>query len=240
MKVNDFIAHALKVPKTYKTVYMWGSFGQPVTDGFISQKAKQYPSFYNPNRVRNLKGLVGKSVFAFDCIGLIKGILWGWTGDFSKPRGGAGYAINGVPDLDANMCITKCRDVSTDFSRIVPGEVVWMLGHIGIYIGDGLVVEATTDWSNCVQVTHCANIKSVHGGKNRRWTSHGKLPWVDYTIKEEPKPVLPNAESEDWEVIIRQTQSSPEGWITRINKLINESADPLDKWWPEFIKNLRR
>lgn len=51
--------------------------------------------------------------------------------------------------------ITVCKNVSTDFSRIEVGEAVWMEGHIGVYIGDGLAVECTPCWDNKVQITAC-------------------------------------------------------------------------------------
>lgn len=239
MKAIDFINKASEIQKKYKTVYMWGSFGQPLSESFIQQKAKQYPSFYTPERLKHLRGLIGKGVFAFDCIGLIKGLLWGWAGDGSKPRGGAGYAINGVQDVDANMCIRMCKDVSTDFSKIVPGAVVWLDGHIGIYIGDGLVVEATPKWDNGVQISYCSNIKTVQGAKNRKWTSHGKLPWVDYTVEQKPKE-NPAQDLQEWERAVIETQGSPDAWIMRIKKLMAEEPESLDRWWPTFIENLRK
>ena len=129
--------------------------------------------------------------FLFDCVGLIKGILWGWDGDLSRTYGGAGYACNGVPDYDAKKMIDCCREVSTDFSDIVPGEAVWMDGHIGVYVGEGLVVEATPKWRGGVQRSTLANTagsKTLPGTAGARtWTKHGKLPWVDYTARETEK-----------------------------------------------------
>lgn len=121
-------------------------------------------------------------VFGFDCVCLIKGILWGWDGDASRTYGGAGYAINGVPDIGADTMITKCTGVSTTgWDDMVIGEAVWMSGHIGIYIGDGLAVECSPKWENKVQITAVGNIGSKAGYNTRRWTKHGKLPYVDYT-----------------------------------------------------------
>ena len=66
----------------------------------------------------------------WDCSGLLKGILWGY------PDNGK-YLKNGVLDQNADTIISKCSGVSTDFSNIVSGEIVWMKGHMGIYIGMG-------------------------------------------------------------------------------------------------------
>ena len=116
-----------------------------------------------------------------------KGILWDRCGEKTKIYGGATYKANGVPDIGADTMITKCSDLSTDFSKIEVGESVWMKGHIGVYIGDGLAVECTPKWENDVQITACNCTKS--GYNRRNWTKHGKLPYVTYVV-EEVKPEI--------------------------------------------------
>lgn len=151
-------------------------FGSPITKSSVSGKAKQYPSWYTDNKINGtFAPLYGKGAWGFDCIGLIKGVLWGWNGDTEKVYGGAVYASNGVPDLSADAMIGKCSNVSTDFSSIVLGEFLWMKGHCGIYIGNGNVVESSPIWKNGVQVTSLTA---------RNWLKHGKLPWVEYSVKE--------------------------------------------------------
>src|SRR5690606_34156305 len=140
MTNKEFIQKLLNV-LNYKTIYMWGTFGSPVTEELLIEKSNQYPNWYNPVRQRLLKSLINKNYFAFDCVGLIKGILWGWNGDLRKYHGGARYNSNGVPDVSANMLINKCNP-SKNFDDIIPGEVVWLEGHIGVYIGDGKVIES--------------------------------------------------------------------------------------------------
>ena len=61
------------------------------------------------------------------------------------------------------------------------GEALWVKGHIGIYIGNGLAVECTPSWENKVQVTAVKNIGAKSGYNARTWTKHGKLPYVTYT-----------------------------------------------------------
>lgn len=114
-------------------------------------------------------------MWGFDCIGLIKGILWGWNGDEDKVYGGAIYGNNGVPDVSADAMIGRCKEVSTNFSSIATGEFLWMKGHCGIYIGNGRVVESTPSWANGVQITALSA---------RNWLKHGKLPWIEYSVKE--------------------------------------------------------
>ena len=178
MNNKEFI-EKLKFADGKNTIYMWGTFGVVLTNAIIDGKARQYPSWYTPARVAKFKSLVGKGYFGFDCIGLMKGILWGWNGNLNSTYGGAKYASNGMPDTNANGYIRTCKEVSTNFSSIEPGEAVWMPGHIGVYIGNGEVIEASPAWANGVQKTKLSA---------RRWEKHGKMPQIEY-LKEEVKPI---------------------------------------------------
>lgn len=100
-----------------------------------------------------------------DCSGLIKGILWGY------PKNGK-YGSNGVPDVNANTMIKKCKNISSDFKNISSGEMVWLQGHCGVYIGNGKVIESSPRWENGVQITKLSD---------RKWLKHGFLPWVEYS-----------------------------------------------------------
>ena len=126
--------------------------------------------------------------FAFDCVNLGKAILWGWTGDLTKTNGGAVYGTNGCPDTNANgMFKNYCYDKTSDFSHIEVGECLWLNGHFGYYIGNGLAIECTPKWKNCVQITAVGNIGKVDGYPTRIWTQHGKWRMLDYTAnKSEP------------------------------------------------------
>lgn len=180
MTAKELAAACLNVANYHKTVYMWGTFGAPVTESVIVEKSKQYPTWYTAARQASFRKLIGKGYFGFDCVNLIKGILWGWSGNATKTYGGAGYATNGVPDTNADGAIKCCTDISTDFTGVEVGEALWLSGHFGIYIGDGLAVECTPRWSNGVQVTAVANMGSKSGYNARKWTKHGKMPWVEY------------------------------------------------------------
>ena len=189
MTAAAFCAKALDIARNYKTSYMLGPWGWPANDKMITRATTNGSNAQtNKSWLSYANAIKGKG-FLFDCVGLIKGILWGWSGDLSRTYGGAGYACNGVPDCDAKKMIDSCREVSTDFSGIVPGEAVWMDGHIGIYVGGGIVVESTPNWQGGVQ---CSTLANTAGSQklpgtvgSRTWTKHGKLPWVDYTTAKE-------------------------------------------------------
>lgn len=180
MKASVLVDTLIYIATQVKTLYVMGCFGAPLN---TANKARYTANHaYNTNKDRTAKiKAADPDTFGFDCVCLIKSILWGWTGDTSKSYGGAVYNSNGVPDLSADQMIKKCTDVSTDFSKIVPGAAVHMSGHIGIYIGDGLAVECTPKWADKVQVTAVGNIGPIAGFQTRTWERWGLLPYVDYT-----------------------------------------------------------
>ena len=179
MKASDFVAELKDIATNYKTLYVMGCFGAPMTAANKKRYIDHHPYNKQPARVK-LINAASADTFGFDCVCLIKGVLWGWSGDKSKVYGGAKYAINGVPDVDANTMINLCSEVSTDFSKIEAGEAVWTNGHIGVYIGNGLAIECTPAWKNRVQITACNCSKP--GYNTRKWKKHGKLPYIDYTV----------------------------------------------------------
>ena len=179
---KELATACLNVAKNYKTLYVMGCFGAPMTASNKERYCQNHS--YNQQTVRQVMIKSATSdTFGFDCVCLIKGLLWGWNGNKDKTYGGAAYATNGVPDVGADGIIGKCKDVSTNFSKLEVGELLWMSGHVGIYIGNGQAVECTPAWKNCVQVTDVLNIKS---GTGHKWTKHGKLPYVTYDASAEP------------------------------------------------------
>lgn len=190
MKSTEFVKRAKQVATDFKTLYVKGCFGAPLTPENKERYIKHNPYNAEAARVKMINA-ASDDTFGFDCVCLLKGILWGWNGDASHKYGGAGYAVNGVPDINADQMIKECEDVSTAFSDIgslVPGEALWTTGHIGVYIGDGLAVECTPAWKNGVQITACNC--TVKGYTRRNWKKHGKLPYVDYSTETVKAPAL--------------------------------------------------
>ena len=183
MNNKEFAEKAIKLSQQ-PTAYMLGAFCWSATENNIKRLLNQYEENYNwlwkANSIKG-QGFIG------DCIGIIKGILWGFNFDLDKSYGGAVYCSNGVPDIDADTAIKMCSDVSNNFDNVQVGEVVWMSGHIGIVVSSTQVIECTPIWSCGVQTTN------LHG---RGWQKHGKLPWVDYHTTNVKKPnVLPSGQS---------------------------------------------
>ena len=183
MNNKEFVNKIIDVANNYKTLYVMGCFGAPMTEANKTRYCSNHS--YNKKAARQaMIKAASADTFGFDCVNLIKGVLWGWNGDKTKTYGGAKYAVNGVPDVSADGMIAKCSNVSTDFTHLEIGEAVWCPGHIGVYIGDGLAVECTPAWKNCVQITACNCTKA--GYNRRNWTKHGKMPYITYTESEVP------------------------------------------------------
>ena len=185
----EFVEKLLDIEANYRTLYVMGCFGAPLNEA----NKKRYTTNHEYNKKTTRTKMINNATddtFGFDCVNMIKAVLWGWNGDKNKSYGGAKYQSNNVPDIGADTMITKCKDLSTDFSKIEIGEAVWLKGHIGIYIGNGLAVECSPKWDNSVQITACN--KTVEGYNKRNWTSHGKLPYIEYkSVEAVEKPVEP-------------------------------------------------
>ena len=189
----------------YKTLYVMGCFGSPMNRA----NKERYCNNHSYNKRKDRTEMIQAATpdtFGFDCVCLIKGILWGWNGNKNATYGGAKYESNGVPDVGCDYMIAACSDISTDFNNIEIGEVVWMPGHIGVYIGDGLAVECTPKWDNCVQITACN--RTVKGYHRRNWTKHGKLPYVTY-VSQSVTPIP--TKDVKCDVKVRQLQKGSKG-----------------------------
>jgi hypothetical protein len=182
MPVEEFVERLIDVAKNYKTLYVMGCFGAPMNASNKVRYINHHSYNADPERIAMINAATDDT-FGFDCVNLLKGVLWGWNGDVSHIYGGASYNINGVPDVSADGMFAKCTDPSTDFSDVKFGEALWMSGHIGLYIGDGLAVECTPKWDNRVQITACC--QTIEGYNRRNWSKHGFLPYVDYAVDSE-------------------------------------------------------
>ena len=176
MTNKEFVSQA-KTIVNCNTAYGKGTFGQKWTKTLASQKKKQYPDFYTDSVIASLnKKAETSTLYVFDCVGLIKGIIWEWE----KVK----YKSNGLDDVsDQGLWDKYCTNKSKDFSNIMPGEIMHIKGHVGIYIGDGKVIECTNKWSKNVLVS------SINKGDKyyRAWTEHGKFTLLTYEGLSTPK-----------------------------------------------------
>lgn len=144
--------------------YVWGTFGQVLTESLLESKIRQYPDGVGSYEdVIRSKWLGGR---AADCIGLIKG--YGWLDTDSMT---IRYGANGMPDIGADA-MYRNASVKGTIGTIpeTPGLAVWKSGHIGVYIGDGEVIEAMG--------TNYGVVKTKL--EDRNWTAWLEIPYIQY------------------------------------------------------------
>lgn len=143
--------------------YWYGTFGQTATEALYKAKAKQYPSRYKrSNYNQGWAHQYGARVH--DCVGLIKGYLWSDT-PTSAPK------YKAAQDLSADGMIKACkRKGAIKTMPEVVGLLVHYKGHIGVYIGNGYVIEARGHNYGVVKTKL----------SDRGWTSWGYCPFITY------------------------------------------------------------
>ena len=200
MTSTEFVNKLMNVLR-FNTVYVMGGQGQQLKDAAVKNK---YINNYAHNQGAAAKKAIlnaSSDTFAFDCVGLIKSVLWGFTGDYSdeKSRGGSRYASNGIPDFGISTAYydySSEQSTTFDLSTMMPGEILILeldhstraLDHVGVYIGDGLAIEATAAWENKVIITSCNC--TIAGYHRRNWTGHAKLTkYIEYPKSGEPQGI---------------------------------------------------
>lgn len=169
MTNKEFVSAAKNI-SVLNTAYGKGTFGNKYTASFIKSKSAQYPDFYTQTVLSRLeKKSKEGTLYLFDCCGLIKGIIW----NFPNVK----YNTGGMSDVnDQGIWDKYCADKNTNMSDILPGEIMHMKGHVGIYIGDGKVIEATNKWTKNVLVSSLDPNDKYY----RKWEAHGKLTLLKY------------------------------------------------------------
>ena len=149
--------------------YVWGTYGTVLSPDFLESKIIQYPDEVGGKEDFIRENWLGKRTA--DCVGLIKGYSWYDTASQMTI-----LVSNGMPDIGADTMYENATEKGTiDTIPEIPGLAVWKEGHIGVYIGDGKVVEAYGTTSGVIR-SELAN-----GG----WTHWLKIPYITYLEQEE-------------------------------------------------------
>lgn len=153
--------------------YVYGGYGQICTEQYLNQQASLFPGNNEAGgEMRTVgKKWLGKRVV--DCIGLIKSYAW-----YNADSGQITVGSNGFTDCGANTIWNNVKEGGTISTMPdIPGLAVWMDGHIGVYVGNGEVIEA--------QGTAYGVVKTQL--KNRGWTKWMKIPNIKYIKDKESK-----------------------------------------------------
>ena len=150
--------------------YWYGTFGNVASASLYKTKNNQYPKYYSKGNYKTgFSHQYGKRVH--DCVGLIKGYLW-------SENATAAPKYNAKQDVSANGMLSKCI-VKGKIETLpeIAGVLVFFSGHVGVYIGNGWVIEARGHDHGVVKTKL----------SDRPWTDWGKCPWITYSTNA-PKP----------------------------------------------------
>ena len=167
---HDLAAYAIQAWEN-NWGYVWGTYGNVLTESLFEYKKEQYP-----DGVGNYADFIEENWLGrrtADCVGLVKGYGWLDTSNMT-----IGYAKNGMPDYGANQMYQAAKDagvLNADYGSLdtmpeVVGLMLWKEGHVGVYIGNGYVIEAMG--------TRKGVVKTELAG--RGWQGWCKLPYINY------------------------------------------------------------
>lgn len=144
------------------TPYVFGACGKVLTEQQLATWAKLYPNIYTASYLTKARKYIGQ--VCNDCAGLLDEF-------FGQDRGSAWYRNNATKRVPIKKLDETMR-----------GWAVYKPGHIGIYIGDGKVVEARG-------INYGTIISNV---AEMPWTEVCQLKDIQYTPAAEPElDVLP-------------------------------------------------
>ena len=173
---NEGLVSYCKSMLDYKSPYWYGTYGQIASEAVYLQKKEAYPEQYEKWSKASFAEQYGKKVH--DCSGLIKGYFM-TPHAVSYPTVEAKY--DSKYDLSSSALEARAREKGP-ISTIpeIPGLIVWKSGHVGVYIGDGWVIEERGHQYGTVKTKL----------SERPWTKWLKHPYIIYKTeqKEETKP----------------------------------------------------
>lgn len=192
----DFVAYMKKLVDEYngmtgtkgKIKYMSSGTMSELTTANMNTFKSWSPSVWANGKVEaHIKPYLDKpNYYGADCNNIFKGVFWGLDTSLIKdikkytPNGaGVKRNSNGLGDLGAGDLFDICTEISSDLSDILPGEMIGMQGHIGMYYGkiDGV--------DYVIDVTISQGGLALNKMSNQRWTHHGKCPFVgEYVVED--------------------------------------------------------
>lgn len=160
MDLVKYATHALE----NKWGYVWGTYGQILSEKKLKSLIEQYPDDVGSYEDFIRKNWLGGRTA--DCGGLIKGYMW-----LDVTTNEMKYGSNGMPGIRADGIYEAATEKGTiDTIPEIAGLAVWQKGHIGVYIGNGEVIEAMNTKKGVVKT-------KLSSGK---WTHWLKVPNLIY------------------------------------------------------------
>lgn len=162
--------------------YWYGTCVYACTNSLLKSKTAQYSSHYTSDRTSKYNAAINAHNVCADCVGLIKGYAWTNGGEGviesigkATPLFTNKYCSNDMPDNSANGMFEYVKKIGLEWGTIdtipeIPGIAVRYDGHVGVYIGNGEVVEERGFAYGCVKTKL----------KDRKWLHWYKIPTIIY------------------------------------------------------------
>ena len=212
------VAHAEKSLKE-KWFYGWGSYGQKATTELVNNLVAKWPNPPGNNTMwRNymLQAVTQKTRLC-DCYGLIKSYLW-WTDDNGNPL------YNATQDTNTAGAFNRAKEKGT-LSTLpeIPGLILWMSGHVGVYCGNGRFIELMGNGTGAFEGM-LVNGKITKGSKFTHWFKDVNITYIheqeDEMLKE--KVAILEKKIEDLKKRYNTLEEMPVWAKPTISKLIDK------------------
>lgn len=162
---------------SYNSPYWFGTYGNIASEELYNSKRKAYPDQYNKWSKSSFTSQYGMKVH--DCSGLIKAYCMnptidanGYVQDVMKPS-----KYDSRYDISANGLEARAKEKGS--IKTIPeivGLIVWKSGHVGVYVGNGYVVEERGHSYGTVRT-------KLTDRPWEKWLKHPDIEYID-----EPKP----------------------------------------------------
>jgi hypothetical protein len=166
-KTNKGLVEHVKMALDEKWGYVWGTFGDVLTENLFKEKLKQYPKGVGAYKDFIQENWLNRRTA--DCVGLIKAYMW-WDIDYDEPE------YNPATDVGADGMFAMANEKGTISSlpiRDMPGLCLYKDGHVGVYIGNGQVIEAHGTQYGVIQTP-------LQGEGATDWTHWFKCSFIKY------------------------------------------------------------
>ncbi len=176
MKTNLGLVDYAEKALTGRWGYVWGTYGLVLSEALLQTKIRQYPAEVGAYQTFIRQNYLGKKTA--DCIGLIKAYMWENNGTIT---------YDPVTDLNVGGMVNRATDKGHILTiPELPGLAVYKPGHIGVYLGDGQVIEAHSTSKGVIQTP-------LRGAGSTLWTHWLKVPFIAYL-----DPAAREDELSDW------------------------------------------
>lgn len=161
-----------------QTCYLLGFWGQYLSQAEYDRVNRELARTGRSNDKYNNQKYIGSSIFPFDCINFVKGLLGGCT--INKRISYAQMRSNPVGDCTPEEFGKQLFDCVSPGLNVPAGYGLAKPGHAALSLGNGKWIDASFNNSQ-------NGVKLHTGGVPSEYTC-GKIPGVDYSAEPQPEP----------------------------------------------------